>query len=249
MMDFIANWYAETSYFIVILLLALLVTLISTLMLKFTSDQSKIKRLKEDIKKLRKKQKKHKDDQEKFLEVQKEMMSKNTEVMKQSFRPMIYTFVPIILILAWMAGNLAFEPLQPSEPFEVEAYFSESYTGDLQVVELEADGITINSREILEEEDESFISWMLQGEEGTYELVFEGEGFSESKEIIITNGKEYRNPTSEYDSGLERVVIGNDHVRPLGDFSLFGWNPGWLGTYIILSIFFSIVLRKALNVS
>jgi uncharacterized membrane protein (DUF106 family) len=35
---------------------------------------------------------------------------------------------------------------------------------------------------------------------------------------------------------------------PLGAFSLLGWHPGWLGTYIILSLIISLLLRKVMKV-
>ena len=40
----------------------------------------------------------------------------------------------------------------------------------------------------------------------------------------------------------------NKKVKPLGNVSLFGWKPGWLGVYIIFSIIFSMVLRKLLKI-
>ena len=48
---------------------------------------------------------------------------------------------------------------------------------------------------------------------------------------------------------IKKIEIGYNKLKPLGQkFSLFGWQPGWLGIYIILSIISSMALRKVLNI-
>ena len=47
---------------------------------------------------------------------------------------------------------------------------------------------------------------------------------------------------------IKENEIKYEKFTPFGDFSLFGWKPGWLGTYIILSIILSFVIRKLLKV-
>jgi len=51
------------------------------------------------------------------------------------------------------------------------------------------------------------------------------------------------------DSKLKTIVNGNQAVHPFGEkFNLFGWHPGWLATYIILSIGLSALCRKLFDV-
>ncbi len=51
------------------------------------------------------------------------------------------------------------------------------------------------------------------------------------------------------DSNVEQVSVDLVKVRPFGqDFSFLGIQPNWLGTYIIFSLLFNIVLRKLLKV-
>ncbi len=238
-------FFNELSYLGIIVILALLITVVNTLFYKYLTDQSLIKRLKEDMKKLRKKVNKAKGDQDKQMKLQQQMMEKNMQVMKQSFRPMIYTILPLLLIFAWMSANLVYEPIQPGEEFEVVALISESYSESSDTVFLNT------SFEILDREDvDRLITWRLQAaEEGVHELEISGSGFRETKEVLITNDKDYSDPVSNFDGALKQIRVDHDLVRPFGDFSLFGWRPGWLGSYILLSIFFSIILRKLFRVS
>ena len=248
MFEYLINMYNEASYFIIILLLSFIVTLISTLAYKYVTDQSLIKRLKEDIKKLREKSKKHANDQEKMMELQRQMMSKNTQVMKQSFRPMLYTFLPLIIVFAWMAGNLVYEPILPGDEFDVTALLSSDYTGDLANIALSSEMQVLGSEV---QADNNKVVWTLRApdEEGRYSFNIVGEGFNRSKEVLVTTTKDYLSPVSTYESALRSITVEHDTVRPFGDFSLFGWRPGWLGAYILLSIVFSIALRKFFKVA
>ena len=226
------------SYFWIIFILAFLVVLLTTLVYKFVTDQRKLKRVKEDIKKLREKQKKHVDNQKKFMAIQKEMMSKNSILMKESLKPMIFTLLPLFIVFGWMAANLAFQPIMPGEVFRVSIDLVEEESVELELPsEIELIGFDENV-------------WSLRArEEGKFQLVFKGETFTETKDVLITTSKDYVNPVQSYDSNLERVVVHHDEVKPLGDVSIFGWRPGWLGTYILLSIVLSIALRKLLRVN
>ena len=230
--------FDSISYLWIIIIISLIITIISTLAYKYTTDQRKLKRVKEDIKKLREKQKKHVDNQKKFMAIQKEMMSKNSILMKESFKPMIFTLLPLLLVFGWMAANLAFQPIMPGDVFRVTIDLEQPEAVELQLPQ---------GFEVIGHENES---WSLRSNtEGKFQLVFVGETFTETKEVLITTSKDYVNPVQTYDSNLRSVTIHHKEVKPLGDVSLFGWRPGWLGTYILLSIILSILLRKLLRVN
>lgn len=95
--DFAAS---DPALFMVIA--AFLIALLITFIYKYGSDQSAMKRVKEEVKELQAKVKEHKEDKEKMAELQKEMASKSLEQMKYSFKPMLYTFPPVILIFWWL---------------------------------------------------------------------------------------------------------------------------------------------------
>ncbi|MEK6886555.1 MAG: EMC3/TMCO1 family protein [Nanoarchaeota archaeon] len=87
-------------------LISLIVSLITVIVYKYTTDQILMKSIKEDLDKLNKKMKEHKSDSHKMIQVQKEMWSKQMTMMKHSFTSTIYTFLPIIILFNWLRLNL-----------------------------------------------------------------------------------------------------------------------------------------------
>jgi uncharacterized membrane protein (DUF106 family) len=85
-----------------ILLVSLIVTIFTSLINKYTTNQKRMKEIKDNQKKLQEEVKKNKNDPKKMLELQKEMMSYSGEMMKHSFRPMILTLIPLLVLFSWL---------------------------------------------------------------------------------------------------------------------------------------------------
>ena len=253
MFDAFFSWFMGLPYFWIICSLAIITTFITTIIYKYATDQKRLKEIKSNLKKLRKEQKKHKNDTKKMMSLQKEMMSLNMDMMKQSFKSMLYTFIPLILLFTWMSANIAYEPINPGEEFTLTARISTSFDYQLREVNLTLipEGeVSRNEEFVASRESRREIQWFLSAPDpGTYTAVIEGPTFSESVEIIVSEGKDYSDPVKSFDSHLLSVEVGNDPVRPFGNFSLFGLRPNWLFTYIALSILFSVLFRRLLKVS
>ncbi len=73
-------------------------SLATTLVYKFMTDQTLIKQVKEDVKKYQKEMKEHKGDTAKVMELSKKMNALNMKIMPQQFKPMLITIIPFIII-------------------------------------------------------------------------------------------------------------------------------------------------------
>jgi uncharacterized membrane protein (DUF106 family) len=62
---------------------------------------------------------------------------------------------------------------------------------------------------------------------------------------LIIDDQNYEKIDQKYKGDVKSIRINNDSLKVL---NIFGWRLGWLGTYIILSILFSIGLRKVMKV-
>jgi len=227
-----------------IIILALGITLIITLCYKYLTDQDEMKRLKKKLKDSQKKMKKlQKDDPKKALAMQKSAMELNMKYMKHSFKPTLYTFIPIIIIFGWMNANLAFLPIMPGEDFTVTATMVEGLPGNVILTSIPELYIEEPVKPASEE-----VIWNLRAQKGEYDLVVEYGDKTFHKSLLVSDSK-YVAPTQASEGSVEKITLGMTEVKPLNGFSIFGWEPGWLGTYIILSIVLSLGMRKGLGIS
>lgn len=238
----------NASPFLGILLLAFVLSLIITFAYKLFTNQDKMKALKEEQKAYQKRMKELRSTPDEMMKVQKEAMKKNMEYMKMSFKPTLITMIPLLLIFGWMTAHLAYEPIYPGARFSVTATFAEGIDGQAELF-LEGEGVKLLSD--AKQEINSGLIWNLEAQKnGDQILTIKTENSEESKKLLVTDELKYEEPISMFQhSDIEQIKINYNKLRPAGpDFSLFGWQPGWLGMYIIFSIVFSMGLRKLLKI-
>ena len=88
-----------------ILIISLFLTLVTTLIYKYVTDQELMKTLKDDMKAMQAEMKTLKEHPEKMMAVQKQAMQKNMKYMMQSFKPMLITFIPVVFIFGWLSRH------------------------------------------------------------------------------------------------------------------------------------------------
>lgn len=230
-----------------VLIISLVISLIITLVYRWVTDQDKMKSLKGEQKEYQKRMKELKEQPQEMMKVQKEAMKKNMEYMKHSFKPTLITMLPIILIFGWMSAHLTFEPIYPGETYSITADFLDGVTGDATLV-------TDKDTKLLSDATQkinSAITWrMKSATTGDHILEIKHGDESHTKKVLISKDLEYADQFSMFqNSDLEQIKINYNKLRPLGpNFDIFGWQPGWLGLYIIFSLIFSMGLRKALKI-
>ncbi len=234
--------------FFVILILSFVLTLIATLIYKFMTDQKMMKSLKEDLKKHQEELKKHRNNPTKMMEVQKAAMEKNMKYMMLSMKPTLVTFIPIILIFSWMNSALAFYPIAPTETFTTTLTLANSVAGNVSL-ELQ-DGLVLMSPNQQEITNHA-ASWEIKAvKEGSYFITYLVKDKTYTKEVLVTTEQRYEQAVKvlKNDPYVKQMTVSYRPLRVFGDnFSIFGWHPGWIGTYIILSIIFSLGLRKLMG--
>jgi len=272
MIGFLSN----PSYgpFLTFFIISFIASFLVTIIYKFFTNQTLMKQLREDIKKSQEQMRKTKDTQ-KLLEIQKKAMEVNMKYMMESFKPTFITFIPIILLFWWIAGNVASAQILPNEEFAIDVGFSKGAMGFVNVST--PPGLFILS-ETPQGINQSFMPkgktnvptavFRFKGDAGEYVLRFDYEKRSYEKKVIISNDWDYAMPELKKGGSIvdflslkkeqslpkegpvEYIRIMQRSVHPLGEsFSIFGWNPGWVATYIILSLIISMLLRKVLDLS
>ena len=229
-----------------ILVISFIISVIIVLVYKFFTNQKVMKELKDETKALQKQMKELKDDPKKAMEVQKKAMQTNMQYMMKSMKPTLITFIPIILIFGWLQAHLAFVPILPGQDFSMTLEFEDGVSGS--VLTEVPNGIVLNGPESKDISNNKVI-FTMNGEQGVYKspgVEFTVNGNTYSKSVVITNKPKYEPPVlSVRDNTIKSITTSNEKMKIL---NIFGWKLGWLGTYIIFAIIFSMLLRKILKV-
>ncbi|MBN2111513.1 DUF106 domain-containing protein [Candidatus Woesearchaeota archaeon] len=232
------------SYFWAIMILSLIISVVISLIYKYTTNQSLMKDLKTEIKDLQKEMKQLKNEPKKMMEIQKKAMETNMKYMMHSMRPMLFTFIPIIIIFGWMTAHFAYEPILPGEEFTTTMVFENGEGNATLVVPEGVEMISEPTKKI----ENGEVKWKLTGEEGSYLLEYQHDGKAYTKEVLITNEKDYAEPIKTVKEGdVKAITVNNSPVKILNLY-IKGWKLGWIGTYIVFSIIFSMLVRKWLKI-
>lgn len=83
------------------LIIVFIITLITTIIQKYTTDQKELKKLRDEQKTLQKEMQKYKDNPAKLTELQKKSFEFIPKTFKLTSRAMLFTGIPFILLFRW----------------------------------------------------------------------------------------------------------------------------------------------------
>lgn len=222
-----------------VIIIALAIAIIVTLIYKWTTDQHLMKTLKEDLKKFQEEMKQFKQDPKKVMEIQKRAMETNMKYMMHSMKPTLITLIPILIIFGWLNAHFAYESILPNTEFSTTMVFVPGTTGNATLAVPEQIELLSNAGQEIKDNQ---ASWQLKGGAGEYLIEYEVQGRKYSKDLLITDQKEYKQPIKIVkDDLVNEIRIDNKKLKPFLGLS-------WIWTYIIFSIIFSMALRKILKI-
>jgi uncharacterized membrane protein (DUF106 family) len=97
------DWNLTIGMIIVIFL----ISVITVVLQKYTTNQEELKKIKKIQKELQKKSNENKHDPKKSMEIQKEMMDLMPKQMKLGMRTIVYTGIPFVLLFKWFYDYFA----------------------------------------------------------------------------------------------------------------------------------------------
>lgn len=225
-----------------VLIISFVLSLLINISYKLMTDQKRLKEIRKKLNDYQKSMKQLRNDPKKVMEVQKETMSLQMEMFTQTMKPTLITIIPIIFIFAWMSTHFAYAPIKPYQEFTTTMLFKENTAGLAELVVPE--GIRIDGNAVVEiNSDEA--SWKLSGEKGEYLLQYKFKNQTYEKDVLIAQETNYKDPVKSInEDDVKQISIKQEKNILL---EIFGFKIGWLGTYIIFSLIFSIVLRKVMR--
>ena len=120
-----AGWLLNWNLNVGMLIIVVLITLFTTLVQKYATDQETLKELKKEQKEIQKKMKEFRHDTKKTMELQKQQMKLMPQQMKLSMRAIAYTGIPFIILFRWF--NDYFGAIQSSTGAPVKFWLGMSW--------------------------------------------------------------------------------------------------------------------------
>lgn len=106
--NYLFGWTLKFGNLWGIIIVSFILTLITTLVYKYFTDQEALKSIKEDNKKIQEEMKEHKSNPQKLAELQKQALQKGfIEPMRHQVKPLIITFLPFFVIFGWLRTTYA----------------------------------------------------------------------------------------------------------------------------------------------
>ena len=245
-LNFIFGPLLKLPSFWAVMIMSFLISLIIVVIYKYATNQSLMKQLKDEIKELQKQAKELKNEPEKAMSVQKQAMQTNMKYMMQSMKATLITFIPIIIIFGWLQAHLAFMPILPNQDFTMTLDIKPGSQGNITISVPE--GIEVIGEDIKKVSDGKVIFGM-RGKEGIYDsppVEFDFNDETYDMPIVISSDKNYVEPVKRFSGkAITSITTSNEKNIVL---NLLGWKLGWLGSYIIFALVFSIALRKLFKV-
>ncbi|MBI4148384.1 DUF106 domain-containing protein [Candidatus Woesearchaeota archaeon] len=232
-----------------IVILSFVISLISAVITKYATDQTLMKELKDQMKAYQEQVKKLKDNPEAAMDVQKKAMDVNMKYMMHNMRATLFTFLPIILIFGWMSSHLAYAPLLPGQEFSITLAFSEKGKNATLSV---PDGLTLTTSANKHATDGVIKYTATAANEGTYLVDVTVDSTTTSHTVVIGQSPTGVEPTKQVNTrGLDSITVDYEPLRVItfpAKLPLLGEYFGWLGTYILTAIAFSMGLRRLLKI-
>lgn len=234
-----------------ILFISVGVSLLTTIIYKFTTNQRLMKEIREDVKRMQAEARSTKEPG-KAAQLQKDMMKRSMQQFSAQTKSMIITLIPLFMLFGWMGSHLAYEPINPGGEFTTTAVFAAGVTGTVSLNASE--GLQLMSGPTQEIMDGKAVWRLKSGSEGSYRLVYSFGEESYALGVLVTDKFAYEAPLLtkqkgiKKGSGIEKISIDLAPVRPFGSASFLGYQPGWLLTYILFSLVSSIAIRKVMKV-
>lgn len=199
------------------------------------------------------------DDLRAMLRAQREVLRHTLRYLRLSLAPTLWLIVPLLALLVHMEFRFGYTGLSAGEAALVRVRFAAaSLPASLDApdgIAVETPGVVLPSaREIV---------WRIRPRAtGSYELRVHIDGVVVSKTLVVSDAVARRSPVRPDSVPLNQLLYPSEPPLPAGmgltaitiayparDVSIGGWNIGWSGLYLALTLAFALALKRPFGVA
>jgi len=245
------SWVAMTA-------LSLLTALLMLLVYRLTSNQQRIRAVKDKIIAHLLEMRLYKDSLRITFRAQGNILWYNLKYLGHSARPMLVMIVPLVLAIIHIDQWFGYESLNPGEAAIVKVRLKEGYQPSHEIVSVEpSPGFSIETS-ALRIDKEGEVDWRLRAAEpGSWDLIVMVNNQAVAKRIVvgdrslsrISPAKVARNWIDQLLNPGEAAISETSAVKmieigyPARRMAVFGWRLHWLIVYLVLSVVFGFALK------
>ncbi len=205
------------------------------------------------------------DDLRAMLRAQGEVLRHTLRYLRLSFVPTLWLLVPMLALMLHMDFHFGYAGLAIGEAALVKARFADAAATPQGValatleapeaVRVETPGVLLPS--------EREITWRIRPRAtGSYELRVHMGGTVLGKTLLVSNAVARRSPVRPDSGFLNQLLYPSESPLPSGaglsaitvayperPFTVAGWNIGWSGVYLALTLVFVLVLKGLFGVA
>jgi len=258
--DLVLSPFAGMSPYVGLTVVSVVTGIVMVFLYQWTTNQEKLKEVKNRIKILFLEVRLYKDDMAEMFSIQKEIMKENFRYLRYTLKSAVVLIIPIIFILIDLNARYTYAPIRPGGSFVVSAIAEQSESLDKITLDLPRD-LTLEVPPI-RIPAEKRVSWQLRaGSSGAYNLSFH-QGKSQTDCRIIFSGKIERvqreiNKGKDFTSRLfpDAVFLSLDApIRSIlieypEQAGFLGLQPGWLYFFFLVSMVAGLAVKKLLGLA
>ena len=239
--------------------LSLVTAVVVILAFKWTADQAALVAAKRRMQAAIFEVRLFNDDLLAMLRAQGEVLRHTLRYLRLSLAPTLWLLLPMLALLLHMEFHFGYTGLAIGEAALVKVGFS----GAAPPATLEApDAVAVETPGVLLPSERE-IAWRIRPRAtGSYELRVHVGGTALSKTLVVSDAVARRSPVRPDSVALNQLLYPSEPPLPGGmgltaitiayptrDISIVGWNIGWSGVYLVLTLAFALVLKRPFGVA
>jgi len=258
-----------------LVVLSLVTALAVLVAFKWTADQGALVKAKRAMQAAIFEMRLFNDDLAALLRAQGEVLRHTLRYLRLSFAPTLWLIIPMLALMLHMEFHFGYTGLALGEATLVKARFAVGDEGGRGGVPNGAPPETA-TRATLEGSDGLGIEtpgvWLPSAHEiawrirprtpGSYEVRLHINGAVLSKTVLVSEAVARRSPVRPETGFVDQLLYPSEPPLPAGTgltaitigyperpFTVAGWNIGWSGVYLVLTLLFALVLKGPFNVT
>jgi len=243
--------------------LSLLTALLMLLVYRLTSNQQRIRAVKDKIIAHLLEMRLYRDSLRITFRAQGNILWYNLKYLGHSARPMLVMIVPLVLAIIHIDQWFGYESLNPGEAAIVKVRLKEGCQPSHEIVSVESSPGFIIETSALRIDKEGEVDWRLRATEpGSWDLIVMVNNQAVAKRIVvggrslsrISPAKVARNWIDQLVNPGEAAISATSAVKmieigyPARRMAVFGWRLHWLIVYLVLSVVFGFALKGLFKV-